>query len=127
MDNYALRVNLLVIVTCKLCDLPPQVSLLYLSIPLFSFALRFSLAQPDVRQGAAPAALHGNVTVSGLTPGSFYVLYRYNGTDTLPAGPPFSVGAAYTTPFTAKAATWTFADPVTFASNSATYYLAAAA
>ena len=66
------------------------------------------------------------MTVAGLTPGSKYALYRYNGTASVPSGPPFAPGAAIVTPFTAAASTWFYADPVTFLSSSATYYLAAA-
>lgn len=37
-----------------------------------------SWSEPDVMAGAAPAMLSGTVSVSGLTTGSSYSLYRYN-------------------------------------------------
>ena len=83
--------------------------------------------EPNTRSGFPPVPLTGTVTVSGLTSGSKYVLYRYNGTDALPAGPPFSTGASYVTPFTATGTEWVYADPNPFSSDSATYWLAAPA
>lgn len=86
-----------------------------------------AVSEPDTRQGQPPAALHGTVTVSGLTSGTSYVLYRYNGTAALPLGPPFDVNYEFKVPFVATAATWTYVDPQTFLSNTATYYVAVAA
>jgi hypothetical protein len=80
--------------------------------------------EPNVRSGAPAVPLTATVTVGGLAAGSKYVLYRYNGTDALPAGPPYAPGADFTTPFTAAGPSWTFADPAPFSSDSATYYLA---
>lgn len=84
--------------------------------------------EPNIRVGAPAVELTGTVTVSGLTSGSDYVLYRYNATDLLPAGPPFA-GTAWEsrTPFTASGANWTHADAKTFINSGATYYIAAAA
>ena len=85
-----------------------------------------AVSEPDTRQGTPPSALSGSVIVSGLTAGQSYLLLRYNGTATLPAGPPF-VGYAIRTPFTASNSTWSYDDPATFLSNTATYYIAVAA
>jgi len=82
--------------------------------------------EPNVRQSGRAKAVHGSVTVSGLQSGKKYTLYRYAGTDTLPKSAPFS-GAEHETPFTATGSTWTFQDPNTFMSNTAVYYVAAAA
>jgi DNA-directed RNA polymerase II subunit RPB2 len=73
-----------------------------------------------------PVPLNGTVTVSGLTPGAAYVLFRYNSTAALPACAPWAPTAEIATPFTAAEPTWTFADPASFPSNGATYYVAVA-
>lgn len=80
--------------------------------------------EPNVRSGEPPVPLNGTVTVTGLTPGSSYVLYRYNETASLPAGAPWAPAAEIATPFTATTDTWVFADPATFPSDGATYYIA---
>ncbi len=85
------------------------------------------MSEPNIRSGQPAVALSGTVTVYGLTPGANYVLYRYDSTDALPSGPPYNVGFDTATPFTAKAANWTYADPKTFLSSSAVYYVAVAA
>jgi hypothetical protein len=81
--------------------------------------------EPNVREGQKPSKLTGTVTVSGLTAGKQYTLYRYDSTDAVPAAAPFDKGASSTKSFTASADTWTFTDPTTFASDGATYYVAA--
>lgn len=93
--------------------------------PLLPVSLFTTGAQgePNVREGQPSVPLTGKVTVSGLKSGSSYVLYRYNGTDTLPQGPPWT-GYEFKTPFTAKGQTWTYTDPKSFDSDSAIYYLA---
>jgi len=94
------------------------------SIPV---ALQVDIVEePNVRMGASPKPVHGTVTVSGLTAGNNYTLFRYNSTKALPASPPFGTTAQYSTDFTASSDTWVYKDPKTFQSNSATYYLAAA-
>jgi hypothetical protein len=81
-------------------------------------------SEPNVRNPfSRPSNLHGTVTVSGLQVGKEYVLYRFSGTDSLPSKAPFS-GYEDMTTFTAQDSTWTFEDPKTFKSNSATYYVA---
>ena len=81
-------------------------------------------AEPDVRQFQKATQIHGTVTAHGLTAGSTYSIYRYPDTASVPAGPPFAAGASHTHKFTATADTFTWADPNTFSSHSATYYLA---
>lgn len=78
--------------------------------------------EPNVRSGARPKQVHGKVTVSGLTTGGSYTIYRYNSTSSLPAGPPFK-GAVHG--FKATGSSYSYSDPSTFASNTAVYYLAA--
>lgn len=81
-------------------------------------------SEPNVRSlFTRPSDLQGTVTVSALQVGKDYVLYRYSGTDSLPSKAPF-LGYEDMTTFTAEDSTWTFKDPKTFKSNSATYYIA---
>jgi hypothetical protein len=86
-----------------------------------------SVSEPDVRMGQSPSSLTGTVTVTGLTVGASYILYRYNSTAALPMGPNFDIGYDTKTPFTAAAPSWTFDDTKPFASNTAVYYVAVAA
>lgn len=94
--------------------------------PILPVALVTSgaVSEPNIRDGAPAVNLTGTVTVGGLQAGAHAVLYRYNGTETVPAQPPYDVGAVTITPFTATGPTWTFADPLPFLSSSATYYIA---
>ena len=86
-----------------------------------------AVSEPDVRVGQPPSNLKGTVTVTGLTAGSSYFLYRYLGTAALPSGPNnWDTGYQAKTPFTAEGESWVFADPLPFASNSAVYYVAGA-
>jgi len=82
--------------------------------------------EPNVRSGSRPSQIHGKVTVTGLTSGTSYTIYRYKSTADLPSKQPFAPNAEYTTDFVASGTSYTWSDPHTFASNSATYYLAAA-
>merc|ERR1712048_879880 len=70
---------------------------------------------PNIRSrwGGKAVALHGTVTVSGLTVGHDYVLYRYGSTASLPSGSS-TQGYEHRTTFTADGETWTFKDPSTF-------------
>ena len=83
-----------------------------------------AVSEPNVREGESPKPLKAKVSVSGLTPLSHYTVYRYDGTDKLPAGPPFDVGYSYATNFRAIGATHSFSDPHSFSSDSAVYYVA---
>jgi len=83
-------------------------------------------AEPNIRSGGRAKAVHGKVTVSGLTSGKSYTLYRYKSTASLPSRPPFATGAEYTHDFTASGPSYVYSDPNSFLSSSATYYLAAA-
>eukprot|EP01065_Artemidia_motanka_P017447 TRINITY_DN2091_c0_g1_i1.p1 TRINITY_DN2091_c0_g1~~TRINITY_DN2091_c0_g1_i1.p1 ORF type:complete len:355 (+),score=143.35 TRINITY_DN2091_c0_g1_i1:67-1131(+) len=80
-------------------------------------------SEPDVRVGMPPKAIKGTVTVSGLQAGKTYTIYRYGSTAKVPASAPFA-GADHTHSFTASGASYKYADPNTFMSNSATYYVA---
>lgn len=82
--------------------------------------------EPNIRSWQRAKAVHGTVEVSDLEAGKEYVLYRFSGTANLPKKAPFT-GYEHKTPFTASGSTWTFKDPNTFMSNSATYYVAAPA
>merc|ERR1711862_343396 len=79
--------------------------------------------EPNVRMYASPGQLHGTVTVSGLTAGKNYALYRYGSTAAFPTGSDLS-GYDHKQQFTAKGEAWTYQDPNTIPSNGATYYLA---
>lgn len=79
--------------------------------------------EANVRMWASPDELHGKVTVSGLTAGHGYTLYRYGSTESFPTGSDLS-GYEHKQQFTAEGTTWTYEDPNTFSSHSATYYLA---
>ena len=79
-----------------------------------------------MRAGAAPRALRGALTVSGLAPGAAYALYRYNATAALPAAAPFAAAAEAATRFTPARATWHYVDPEPIMSDTAVYYVAAA-
>lgn len=81
--------------------------------------------EPDVRQYQKATAVHGTVTVSGLMSGKTYSIFRYANTETVPEGPPFANKAEATHTFVAQGETYTYQDPKTFSSHSATYYLAA--
>lgn len=85
-----------------------------------------SQSEPEIRRSESPSPLHGTVTVSGLTEGAGYTLYRYGSTEALPALGSSLEGYDYKTDFTAKGETWTYEDPQTFMSNGATYYVAVA-
>jgi hypothetical protein len=114
-------------VTYGLAVLGLNVSTSGAALPSVSLSTSGAAGEPNTRSGEPAVPLTGTLRVSGLTAGSKYVLYRYNGTDALPAGPPYSAGAEYSTPFTAKGAEWVYADPNPFSSDSATYWLAAPA
>lgn len=88
-----------------------------LSVPLTS--------EPNVRYFQPSVDIKGTIKAAGLQPNKDYVLLRYRDTDSLPMGPPFT-GYAAKTPFVALAdGAWSFEDPVTFRSDSATYYFVA--
>ena len=96
-------------------------------LPL-SLSTEGSTQEPDTRVGETAVPFHGTVLIQNLTVGGSYVIYRYNGTDTLPLGPPFAkTKFQYSTPFKATSESFTWKDPKTFMSNTATYYLAAPA
>jgi hypothetical protein len=79
--------------------------------------------EPNIRSWSQAKDLHGTVTVSGLTAGHNYILYRYGSTASLPTGSSVQ-GYENKIPFTAEGETWTHKDTNTFKSSSATYYVA---
>ena len=77
--------------------------------------------EPDTREAAPPALLHGTVTISNLTKGEKYVLYRYRGTASLPVDG--SVGKFEARmPFTAPGVKWVYKDPRPILSDTAVYF-----
>ena len=86
-----------------------------------------SAGEPNVRQGQPAVALSATLTVTGLTSGTKYILYRYNGTAALPAAPPLDVGAQTKTPFTAAGTSFVHKDPLPFFSDTAVYWVTAEA
>ena len=64
-------------------------------------------------------------TLTGLTSGKAYTLYRYEGTAALPTDSTAKqTGYVAKTDFTASGATWVFKDTKGIASDTATYYRA---
>ena len=89
-------------------------------------ALQGAVYEPNVRSWEKAKDLTAKVYVSGLMPKSAYTVYRYDGTDALPAGPPFDVGYTHATSFRALGKTHKFDDATPFSSDSAVYYVAVA-
>jgi hypothetical protein len=75
-------------------------------------------SEPDTRDGRSPIDLTGTLTATGLTAGSEYAIYRFDGVDDAFA---YSDDKKIHT-FTATDDTFVFQDPKTFSSSSATYY-----
>eukprot|EP01063_Lacrimia_lanifica_P034686 TRINITY_DN6473_c0_g1_i1.p1 TRINITY_DN6473_c0_g1~~TRINITY_DN6473_c0_g1_i1.p1 ORF type:complete len:327 (+),score=45.49 TRINITY_DN6473_c0_g1_i1:219-1199(+) len=83
-----------------------------------SLSISPSRSEPDTRAGQKPAPITGTLTATGLTSGAKYDIYRWDSAATA-----FTYTDAYKkTSFTAAEATYQYADPDTFMSNSATYY-----
>ena len=90
-----------------------------------SLSTKGASSEPNTRNGEKPTMLSGAVTVSGLTAGKAYTLYRFNSTANLPSGPPFETAAWESKKaFDASGSTWSYEDPRSFSSASATYYIA---
>jgi len=81
--------------------------------------------EPNVRDFQRPIQISGNVTMSGLTPGSSYVLYRYDGTESVPKTTEElnNSTASFSYPFVASSEIETMSIPDTFSSHSATYFI----
>lgn len=104
------------------------------SVPLLKTSLTVdTVEEPDVRQNEKPIALHGVVEVTGLSAYSStatFALYRFGSTAAVPTASADLETSDYDhrTAFAASDATvggvWTFEDPDSFESNSATYYVA---
>ena len=64
--------------------------------------------------------------MSGLTEGTSYVLYRYDGTENVPKSvDELNSTASFSYPFVADSTIETLAVPDTFSSHSATYFIVA--
>lgn len=72
-------------------------------------------SEPDVMAGEAPTMLAGTVSVSGLTPGNSYSLYRYNSHQNVPTTDYARSNHSSVVNFVANSRTATF--PVTLVSN----------
>ena len=95
------------------------------SLPKVSLVVNID-HEPNVRQFQKPVEISGNVTVSGLTEGTSYVLYRYDGTENVPKSvDELNSTASFSYPFVADSAIETLAVPDTFSSHSATYFIVA--
>ena len=80
--------------------------------------------EPNVRLGQQAKRLTANVTVADLVKEYWYVVYRYESTENLPIAPPFDVGYTHKVRFRAMGSSHTFADPHSFSSDSAVYWVA---
>eukprot|EP01060_Flectonema_neradi_P036374 TRINITY_DN6976_c2_g1_i1.p1 TRINITY_DN6976_c2_g1~~TRINITY_DN6976_c2_g1_i1.p1 ORF type:complete len:372 (+),score=52.37 TRINITY_DN6976_c2_g1_i1:68-1117(+) len=79
--------------------------------------------EPDMMNPTAvPSQLHGNLTISGLSNGVQYVIYRYSGRENVPRGSSFDQKYEHKTVFTATNESYKFIDPNYFMSNSSTFY-----
>jgi len=77
-----------------------------------------STREPDIRRGDKPQPFHGTITVEGLTEGKKYDIYRWDSAETA-----FDYTKAKKQhSFTATEDKYSFKDPETFLSSSATYY-----
>jgi len=79
--------------------------------------------EPNVRSSQKPVPFQATVTVSSLTAGQAYTLYRYKGFNSFPAKD-FEHGYDHKLPFVASSSTFTYKDPDSFLSNGAVYYIA---
>lgn len=75
-------------------------------------------SEPYTRGGHAPIDITGTLTISGLTSGSSYDIYRWDSAEDAFV----YTDANKIETFTATQETHTFEDPTTFLSSSATYY-----
>jgi hypothetical protein len=83
-------------------------------------------SEPNVSQGASAAQLTGTVTVTGLTSGVMYSLFRYDDYTKVPsaasAADYASSSFTHRTDFTATGSAWTLVDPNTFTSDGSSTY-----
>jgi len=75
-------------------------------------------SEPDVRSGEKPSQLKGTLTVSNLTVGNHYVLFRWDGV----ADAFDKTKSTVVRRFTASKDTEVIEDPRSFQSDGATYY-----
>lgn len=83
-----------------------------------TLAIQPYLSEPDTRSGEAPEALKGTLTVSELSAGSSYDIYRW---DTVDDAFTYSDGFKKTS-FQATSDTFVYVDDQSFMSNGTTYY-----
>jgi hypothetical protein len=85
-----------------------------------------SPSEPNVSQGASPVQMTGTVTVTGLSSGVTYSLFRYDDYTAVPSAASAAgyASSSYThrTDFTATGSTWTLVDPNTFTSDGSSTY-----
>jgi hypothetical protein len=82
--------------------------------------------EPNVRSHEKPLPFQATVTISRLTAGKSYILYRYSGINSFP-DKDFEKGYDHKIAFVASNSTYIFKDPNSFLSNGAVYYIAVAA
>lgn len=75
-------------------------------------------SEPDTRAGQKPVEMKGTVTVTGLTAGKSYALYRWNSVATAYN---YTAAAPHAS-FTASGDSFVYQDPESILSSSATYY-----
>lgn len=80
--------------------------------------------EPSTRSGQLPSMMSATVTVSNLTLGAQYVLYRYRGVHSLPVDGGSPSGYETKTAFTATGHTFVLKDPRKILSDTAVYYRA---
>jgi len=79
--------------------------------------------EPDLPSGEHPAELQVVVTMTGLTAGQPYILYKYAGVKGLPVGNDYAKGATSKYAFTATKSTEVYTDPNKISSAASTYYM----
>ena len=82
--------------------------------------------EPNVRNGDKPIEIRPVITVTGLNPSKPYRILRYVGTDSLPAGAPFSSPNATVAVTAGPDGKAEWADPPPFMSDEAVYHLTVA-
>ena len=90
--------------------------------PLLSLSVD-SFEEPDIKRGAKPAALHGVVSVSGLSKGAAHTLYRFADATSIPASTSgYEKAALSAHKFTATLSDYVYHDPMTILSSGTAYY-----
>jgi hypothetical protein len=83
-----------------------------------SLSIDPSESEPDIRKRELPDAITGTLTVTGLTPGATYVIYRWDSVHTA-----FIYNEQFRKfAFKATNASFVYVDPMTFQSDSSVYF-----